>query len=190
VWRVCGAVSFCPLSLVLLLISFLSFPSFCALLLSGGRVDDNELGRQLGKGKNSVPPSPYIGKMRVWSNKKKIWRHTILSFSCLPSRPEGRAQRQHPPFRQTVKKTHRTKGNETQTHKTKGNKTQASTTTKQNTHHNTTKESTRKRRQEPAGPYSARSTALSASPASTTSSSSSSLSQLSPTGGAAREILR
>jgi len=35
----------------------------------------------------------------------RLWRHTIFSVSCLPSRPEGRAQWQHPrpPFRQTVK---------------------------------------------------------------------------------------
>ena len=38
---VCGAVSFCPLSLVLLLLSFLSFPLFCAILLSGGRVNED-----------------------------------------------------------------------------------------------------------------------------------------------------
>ena len=47
VWRVCGAVS-CPLYLVLLLLSFLSFPLYYALLLSHGRGDEDAANEPIG----------------------------------------------------------------------------------------------------------------------------------------------
>jgi len=65
------------------------------------------------------------------------WRHAILSFSCLPSRPEGRAQWQHPqaPFRQTVRKRKKTKTKKNTEQKETKRNTNTQNKRKQNTSH-------------------------------------------------------
>ena len=59
--RVCGSFPFCPISLVLVLLSFISFPLlFCALFLSSGRGDEDAADEPIGtadrKRINSAPP--------------------------------------------------------------------------------------------------------------------------------------
>jgi len=52
---------------------------------------------------SSTSSGPSFGCLIILAfSLARLWRHTVLSFSCLPSRPEGRAQWQQPrpPFRQ------------------------------------------------------------------------------------------